>query len=139
MPPQMAFYGSDVVHCPPFMSGILRETLYNPVLFREHRTVIKKATLSYIKRMDGLECQEGGLLDMIIAAIVDAKIDCLFIKMTTTRAVKKKKETIRNETRKIRTGRLKEEAHLGCSFSQDVVRSVTELNFVLQRQNVSLY
>ena len=76
---------------------------------------------------------------MIIAAIVDAKIDCLFIKMTTTRAVKKKKETIRNETRKIRTGRLKEEAHLGCSFSQDVVRSVTELNFVLQRQNVSLY
>ena len=139
MPPQMAFYGSDVVHCLPFMSGILRETLYNPVLFREHRTVIKKATLSFIKRMDGLECQEGGLLDMIIAAIVDAKIDCLFIKMTTTRAVKKKKETIRNETRKIRTGRLKEEAHLGCSFSQDVVRSVTELNFVLQRQNVSLY
>ena len=132
---QLAFYEPNVVCCPPCMGKILRETLHDRHIFQKHRAVIKATVLSYIKKKEGVEHQEEELQEEIVTAIICDKLSLLFTR--NSRGNENLKKKIQQKVAELRHSRLEKEAHLGYSFRQDILRSMNELNFVLQmKENV---
>jgi hypothetical protein len=125
---EVGFYEPNVLYCPPEMGPILEAILDEPE-FKSLREVVKVAMVSVLKNNDDYE----SIYEMAIDAILDSEINRRCYNSVQTRSVKKKIQQIKKQLVTLREKRQAEESHLYISFSDDVKRSLRELNYIFRR------
>jgi hypothetical protein len=125
LPKHVEYYEPSVLYCPLTMEIILKSILDDDELFVRYRKVIKEAMVLVLHAGNTLILKsEEKLQTIAVEAVVAAEI----AKCTK---VRKKQKSIASICRTLRTKRLLDEAYLRLTFTEDIKRSLRELNYVL--------
>ena len=125
---QVKYYMPNVVYCPCFCNGVLTAVLHCPMIFRNHRKVVKETVLEFVRtNNEDKGDEETRLIRAVILAVAELNLEAHF---RETRKSSRIKNSFLEVLLDLRQNRLQEEAHLGYSFTEDLARSLIELKFI---------
>ena len=120
-------YGQNVIMLPRIMNCICRVILHNQAIM-QYKDLLKKCIFNIMTRSTR-SIRIGTIEEICLQNIIDYEIKKRIY--SKTRGGNARKTAIKEKWKTIHLYCLKEESHMALSFVNDVLRSLTELKYVM--------